>query len=101
MLANEQGQSTGLSLILLVGTGLLANAQCQSTGSSLIHRIRQQAGSYNELRQPDIPTSTFKATSSPPGIAAWLDNEPLPLPRSVAEACHPSRFAVRHLIRGK
>ncbi|KTB56194.1 FAD-dependent cmnm(5)s(2)U34 oxidoreductase [Pseudomonas viridiflava ICMP 13104] len=33
-------------------------------------------------------------------IAAWLDNEPLPLPRSVAEACHPNRFAFRSLIRG-
>lgn len=34
-------------------------------------------------------------------IAAWLDNEPLPLPRSVAEACHPNRFALRALVRGK
>lgn len=34
-------------------------------------------------------------------IAAWLDNEPLPLPSRVAEACHPNRFAVRGLIRGK
>ncbi|MFJ3484228.1 bifunctional tRNA (5-methylaminomethyl-2-thiouridine)(34)-methyltransferase MnmD/FAD-dependent 5-carboxymethylaminomethyl-2-thiouridine(34) oxidoreductase MnmC [Pseudomonas sp. NPDC090202] len=34
-------------------------------------------------------------------IAAWLDNEPLPLPRSVAEACHPNRFMLRGLIRGK
>ncbi|MFK3795399.1 bifunctional tRNA (5-methylaminomethyl-2-thiouridine)(34)-methyltransferase MnmD/FAD-dependent 5-carboxymethylaminomethyl-2-thiouridine(34) oxidoreductase MnmC [Pseudomonas sp. NPDC088444] len=34
-------------------------------------------------------------------IAAWLDNEPLPLPRSVAEACHPNRFVLRQLIRGK
>lgn len=34
-------------------------------------------------------------------IAAWLDNEPLPLPRSVAEACHPNRFVLRSLIRGK
>lgn len=34
-------------------------------------------------------------------LAAWLDNEPLPLPRSVAEACHPNRFALRTLIRGK
>jgi len=34
-------------------------------------------------------------------IAAWLDNEPLPLPRSVAEACHPNRFVVRGLIKGK
>ena len=34
-------------------------------------------------------------------IAAWLDNEPLPLPRSVAEACHPNRFMLRELIRGK
>ncbi|WP_085683496.1 MULTISPECIES: bifunctional tRNA (5-methylaminomethyl-2-thiouridine)(34)-methyltransferase MnmD/FAD-dependent 5-carboxymethylaminomethyl-2-thiouridine(34) oxidoreductase MnmC [unclassified Pseudomonas] len=34
-------------------------------------------------------------------LAAWLNNEPLPLPRSVAEACHPNRFALRRLIRGK
>lgn len=34
-------------------------------------------------------------------IAAWLDNEPLPVPRSVAEACHPNRFVLRTLIRGK
>jgi tRNA 5-methylaminomethyl-2-thiouridine biosynthesis bifunctional protein len=34
-------------------------------------------------------------------LAAWLDNEPLPLPRSIAEACHPNRFALRALIRGK
>jgi tRNA 5-methylaminomethyl-2-thiouridine biosynthesis bifunctional protein len=32
-------------------------------------------------------------------LAAWLDNEPLPLPRSVAQACHPNRFAVRALVR--
>lgn len=34
-------------------------------------------------------------------LAAWLENEPLPVPRSVAEACHPNRFALRRLIRGK
>ncbi len=34
-------------------------------------------------------------------IAAWLCDEPLPLPRSVAEACHPNRFMLRELIRGK
>ncbi|ONH52315.1 tRNA 5-methylaminomethyl-2-thiouridine biosynthesis bifunctional protein [Pseudomonas cedrina] len=34
-------------------------------------------------------------------IAAWLDNEPLPLPTNVAQACHPNRFAVRGLIRSK
>ncbi|MFJ2488627.1 bifunctional tRNA (5-methylaminomethyl-2-thiouridine)(34)-methyltransferase MnmD/FAD-dependent 5-carboxymethylaminomethyl-2-thiouridine(34) oxidoreductase MnmC [Pseudomonas sp. NPDC087639] len=34
-------------------------------------------------------------------LAAWLNDEPLPLPRSVAEACHPNRFALRQLIRGK
>ncbi len=34
-------------------------------------------------------------------IAAWLCGEPLPLPRAVAEACHPNRFALRKLIRGK
>ncbi|PYC27639.1 bifunctional tRNA (5-methylaminomethyl-2-thiouridine)(34)-methyltransferase MnmD/FAD-dependent 5-carboxymethylaminomethyl-2-thiouridine(34) oxidoreductase MnmC [Aquipseudomonas alcaligenes] len=32
-------------------------------------------------------------------LAAWLDDEPLPLPRAVAEACHPNRFALRKLIR--
>ncbi|MHC5788629.1 bifunctional tRNA (5-methylaminomethyl-2-thiouridine)(34)-methyltransferase MnmC2/FAD-dependent 5-carboxymethylaminomethyl-2-thiouridine(34) oxidoreductase MnmC1 [Pseudomonas idahonensis] len=34
-------------------------------------------------------------------LAAWLENEPLPLPWSVAEACHPNRFALRRLIRGQ
>ncbi|MCD5992505.1 bifunctional tRNA (5-methylaminomethyl-2-thiouridine)(34)-methyltransferase MnmD/FAD-dependent 5-carboxymethylaminomethyl-2-thiouridine(34) oxidoreductase MnmC [Pseudomonas sp. CDFA 602] len=34
-------------------------------------------------------------------LAAWLDDEPLPVPRSVAEACHPNRFGLRDLIRGK
>ncbi|MEK1907444.1 MAG: bifunctional tRNA (5-methylaminomethyl-2-thiouridine)(34)-methyltransferase MnmD/FAD-dependent 5-carboxymethylaminomethyl-2-thiouridine(34) oxidoreductase MnmC [Pseudomonas sp.] len=33
-------------------------------------------------------------------LAAWLNDEPLPLPRTVAEACHPNRFALRRLIRG-
>lgn len=33
-------------------------------------------------------------------IAAWLEDEPLPLPRDVAEACHPNRFMLRKLIRG-
>ncbi len=34
-------------------------------------------------------------------LAAWLSTEPLPVARSVAEACHPSRFLLRELIRGK
>ncbi|WP_193072929.1 bifunctional tRNA (5-methylaminomethyl-2-thiouridine)(34)-methyltransferase MnmD/FAD-dependent 5-carboxymethylaminomethyl-2-thiouridine(34) oxidoreductase MnmC [Pseudomonas sp. FME51] len=34
-------------------------------------------------------------------IAAWIGNEPLPLPRDVAEAVHPSRFLLRQLIRGQ
>jgi len=34
-------------------------------------------------------------------IAAWLDNEPLPVPAELAEACHPNRFFLRRLIRGK
>ncbi|MDF9619276.1 bifunctional tRNA (5-methylaminomethyl-2-thiouridine)(34)-methyltransferase MnmD/FAD-dependent 5-carboxymethylaminomethyl-2-thiouridine(34) oxidoreductase MnmC [Pseudomonas entomophila] len=34
-------------------------------------------------------------------IAAWVCGEPLPVPRAVAEACHPNRFALRRLIRGK
>lgn len=33
-------------------------------------------------------------------LAAWLDDEPLPVSRAVAEACHPNRFALRTLIRG-
>lgn len=34
-------------------------------------------------------------------IAAWLNNEPLPVPIDVAQACHPNRFALRALIRNK
>lgn len=34
-------------------------------------------------------------------LAAWLNDEPLPVARSVAEACHPNRFALRRLIRGR
>ncbi|MDZ5602088.1 bifunctional tRNA (5-methylaminomethyl-2-thiouridine)(34)-methyltransferase MnmD/FAD-dependent 5-carboxymethylaminomethyl-2-thiouridine(34) oxidoreductase MnmC [Pseudomonas sp. RP23018S] len=33
-------------------------------------------------------------------VAAWVCGAPLPLPRAVAEACHPNRFALRELIRG-
>ena len=32
-------------------------------------------------------------------LAAWLDDEPLPLPRAIAHACHPNRFLLRKLIR--
>ncbi|MDD1508271.1 bifunctional tRNA (5-methylaminomethyl-2-thiouridine)(34)-methyltransferase MnmD/FAD-dependent 5-carboxymethylaminomethyl-2-thiouridine(34) oxidoreductase MnmC [Pseudomonas sp. CNPSo 3701] len=32
-------------------------------------------------------------------IAAWLENEPLPVPRDVADGCHPNRFMLRQLIR--
>lgn len=34
-------------------------------------------------------------------VAAWVSGEPLPVPRAVAQACHPNRFALRRLIRGK
>lgn len=34
-------------------------------------------------------------------LASWLNDEPLPLPRDVAQACHPNRFALRRLIRGQ
>ncbi len=34
-------------------------------------------------------------------LAAWLCDEPLPLPSAVAEACHPNRFALRALVRGQ
>ncbi|MBD1598822.1 bifunctional tRNA (5-methylaminomethyl-2-thiouridine)(34)-methyltransferase MnmD/FAD-dependent 5-carboxymethylaminomethyl-2-thiouridine(34) oxidoreductase MnmC [Pseudomonas typographi] len=30
-------------------------------------------------------------------LAAWLEGEPLPLPRDVAHACHPDRFLMRQL----
>ncbi|MDT3721864.1 bifunctional tRNA (5-methylaminomethyl-2-thiouridine)(34)-methyltransferase MnmD/FAD-dependent 5-carboxymethylaminomethyl-2-thiouridine(34) oxidoreductase MnmC [Pseudomonas oryzihabitans] len=33
-------------------------------------------------------------------LAAWLEDEPLPVPRRVAQACHPNRFPLRRLIRG-
>lgn len=32
-------------------------------------------------------------------LAAWIDGAPLPLPRAIAEACHPNRFLLRKLIR--
>jgi len=34
-------------------------------------------------------------------IAAWVSGEPLPVARAVAEACHPNRFVLRGVIRGK
>ncbi|WP_371234152.1 bifunctional tRNA (5-methylaminomethyl-2-thiouridine)(34)-methyltransferase MnmD/FAD-dependent 5-carboxymethylaminomethyl-2-thiouridine(34) oxidoreductase MnmC [Pseudomonas sp. QE6] len=34
-------------------------------------------------------------------LAAWLEDEPLPLPRAVAEACHPNRFFLREVVRGQ
>ncbi|HZX18765.1 MAG TPA: bifunctional tRNA (5-methylaminomethyl-2-thiouridine)(34)-methyltransferase MnmD/FAD-dependent 5-carboxymethylaminomethyl-2-thiouridine(34) oxidoreductase MnmC [Pseudomonas sp.] len=34
-------------------------------------------------------------------IAAWLNDEPLPVPADVAQACHPNRFSLRALIRNK
>ena len=33
-------------------------------------------------------------------LAAWINDEPLPVPRAVAEACLPNRFALRALIKG-
>lgn len=33
-------------------------------------------------------------------LAAWIDGAPLPVPRAIAEACHPSRFLLRQLVRG-
>lgn len=32
-------------------------------------------------------------------LAAWIDEAPLPVPRVIAEACHPNRFLLRKLIR--
>ena len=34
-------------------------------------------------------------------LAAWIEHEPLPIPRTLAEACHPNRFLIRDIIRGK
>ncbi|HJU50062.1 MAG TPA: FAD-dependent 5-carboxymethylaminomethyl-2-thiouridine(34) oxidoreductase MnmC, partial [Pseudogulbenkiania sp.] len=34
-------------------------------------------------------------------LAAYLDNEPAPLPKSLLDAIHPSRFLLRDLIRQK
>jgi tRNA 5-methylaminomethyl-2-thiouridine biosynthesis bifunctional protein len=34
-------------------------------------------------------------------LAAWLENEPLPVPVDVAQACHPNRFLLRKLVRGQ
>jgi len=67
-------------------------------------------------KQPDAPTRWYPGLYMNAGhgsrgmvscplsgelIAAWLDNEPLPLPRDVAEAVHPVRFMLRRLIRGR
>lgn len=32
-------------------------------------------------------------------LAAWIGNEPLPVPRDLAEGCHPNRFALRRTRR--
>lgn len=32
-------------------------------------------------------------------LAAWLNNEPLPVPVELAQACHPNRFALKKVIR--
>ena len=34
-------------------------------------------------------------------VAAWINGDPLPVPRDMAEACHPNRFMLRELKRGK
>ncbi|MFP8980886.1 FAD-dependent 5-carboxymethylaminomethyl-2-thiouridine(34) oxidoreductase MnmC [Pseudomonas aeruginosa] len=34
-------------------------------------------------------------------LAAWICGEPLPLPRAVAEGCHPIRCLLRYLVRGQ
>ena len=67
-------------------------------------------------RQPDTPTrwhpglyinaghgsrGVISCPLSGELIAAWLENEPLPLPRDVATAVHPNRFMLRQLIRGR
>ncbi|MBW6383722.1 hypothetical protein, partial [Pseudomonas aeruginosa] len=42
-----------------------------------------------------------RAPSTGERRAAWIWGEPLPLPRAVAEACHPNRFLLRDLVRGQ
>ena len=32
-------------------------------------------------------------------LAAWINGDPLSVPRAIAEACHPNRFLLRKLIR--
>ncbi len=34
-------------------------------------------------------------------LAAWIGNEPLPLPLELAQQCHPNRFALRTLMRNQ
>ena len=34
-------------------------------------------------------------------LAAWICDEPFPLPLDIAQQCHPNRFAVRTLIRNQ
>lgn len=34
-------------------------------------------------------------------VAAWINGDALPVPREMAEACHPNRFMLREIKRGK
>lgn len=34
-------------------------------------------------------------------LAAWINGDALPVPRELAEACHPNRFMLREIKRGK
>ncbi|WP_271411087.1 bifunctional tRNA (5-methylaminomethyl-2-thiouridine)(34)-methyltransferase MnmD/FAD-dependent 5-carboxymethylaminomethyl-2-thiouridine(34) oxidoreductase MnmC [Pseudomonas sp. Q1-7] len=88
--------------------GPLADAEAFATAYAVLARDARQV--------PDVPAPWFDglylnsahgsrglitAPLSGELLAAWLDDEPLPVPRAVAEACHPNRFALRRLIRGQ
>ena len=51
--------------------------------------------------RPPITRGLISAPLSGELLAAWICGEPLPLPRAVAEACHPNRFLLRDLVRGQ
>lgn len=72
--------------------------------------------SKDAAKQPDTPTHWYPGLYINTGhgsrgivscplsgelIAAWLENEPMPLPLDVVAAIHPNRFMLRKLIRSQ
>ena len=86
--------------------GPLADADSFATAYAVLSKDARQA--------PDIPCPWLEGLYVNTGhgsrglitaplsgelLAAWINGDPLPVPRAIAEACHPNRFLLRKLIR--